>query len=86
MTDAHRIAMEALQRAKCKRTNPLREPSKAEIARQLEQALAERNCLAVVYAPQPIPSPKKPRPVTNLKALAFAEVLADGAALMAARA
>ncbi len=86
MTEAHRIAMEALQRAKCKRAKPLRELSKAEIAKQLQQALAERNCQAIVYAAQPKPAAKKPRPVTNLKALAFAEVLADGAALMAARA
>jgi len=86
MTEAKRIAQEALQRAMMRREKPLSSLSKAEQVRRLEQAMASHNCKAVIYAAQPKPAPVKPRRVPNLKELAFAAVLADGEALMAARA
>lgn len=86
MTEAQRIAREALQRATMRREKPVFSLSKSEQVSRLEQALAEHGCKAIVYAAQPKPAPAKPRRIPNLKEQAFAAVLADGEALMAARA
>lgn len=84
-SEAKRIAREALERAAALRSTPAKAPSKAEILQRLEAARASCGTAVVLCPAQPAPERKQYRRPPNLKELAFAEVLADGAALLAAR-
>lgn len=86
MTEAQRIAREALERAAARRAAPAKAPSKAELLQRLEAVRASCGTAVVLCPAQPAPERKQYRRPPNLKELAFAEVLADGAALLAARA
>lgn len=81
MTYAQEIAMNALKRA-LGRKDQVEPLTKANLA----TAIAE--CASVeahVFDPQPAPARRRSRPKANLRAMAFAEVLADGAALLEAK-
>lgn len=79
MSYAHQIAEQALQRALTRQT----------LAPQLtKEDLADHLAITdvvqpVVYAAQDKPRRRAYRPRANLKTIAFAEVLADGAAILA---
>lgn len=81
MTYAQEIAMNALKRAQgcLRQSEPLTKANLASVV---------ADCIGVetkVYEPQPAPKRKQPRPLENPRAIAFAEVLADGAALLEAK-
>lgn len=74
--------MSALKRAQSRQ-------GQAEPLTKTNLATAVAACASVeahVYDPQPVPKRRRQRPKENLRALAFAEVLADGAALLEAKA
>lgn len=84
-SEAQRIAREALERVTARRAEPAKAPSKAELLQRLEAARASCGTVVVLCPAQPAPERKQYRRPPNLKEMAFAEVLADGAALLAAR-
>ncbi|MNJ59589.1 hypothetical protein D3C77_552820 [compost metagenome] len=86
MTYAQEIAQKALQRAQERQQNPVHYLSRDNLAISIAEASAAGTVEPILYAAQPIPGRRRHRPRPNLKTMAFAAVLADGAALLAAKA